>query len=169
LSRNKAAYWQDNLGFTVSMKRPIAIYAVAIWTYFQSAIYVAIPLPIIGKFLKISSALIYNVWTCISILIIVLMVGLVLLRRIPRIITIILLSIACIIIVIISITFPLTKLFVTIPLIGQGRPLPAYIIYPAFFFIDIICIWYLMRKKFIKQSNEYREHIKNRKSAVPSE
>jgi len=151
------------------MKRPIAIYAVAIWTYFQSAIYVAIPLLIIGKFLKISSDLIHIVWTSISILIIILMVGLVLLRRIPRIITIILLAIACIIILKISITMPIREIFVTISFISNKQPLPAYIIYPAFFFINIICIWYLMRKNFIKLSNEYRQNIKNKKRIVPPE
>ncbi len=150
------------------MKRPIAVYAVAIWTYFQSAIYVAIPLLFIGNFLKISSDLIHIVWTCISILIIILMVGLVLLRRIPRIITIILLAIACIIIVKISITMPIREIFVTISFISNRHPLPAYIIYPAFFFIDIICIWYLMRKNFIKFSNEYRLQIKKRKKTVPT-
>jgi hypothetical protein len=151
------------------MKRPIAIYVVAIWTYFQSAIYVAIPLLIIGKFLKISSDLIHIVWTCISILIIILMVGLVLLRRIPRIITIILLSIACIIIVKISVTMPIGEIFLTISFIPAKHPLPAYIIYPVFFFVNIICIWYLIRKNFIKFSNEYRLQIKKREKTVPTE
>ena len=162
----KSCIKQDKL---IYMKRPKTIYAIAVWTYFQSAIYVAIPVRVIGNFLKLSTDLFYIVWTCISILVIILMVGLVQLRKIPRIITIILLSIACIIIIKIFITIPLTKIFVAIPLIAPRRPLPAYIIYPAFFFIDILCIWYLMRKNFIKLSNEYREHIRNRKSTVPSE
>jgi len=151
------------------MKKPKTIYAIAVWTYFQSAIYVAIPVRFVGNFFKFSSDLICIVWLCINILVIILMVGLVQLRKIPRIITIILLSIACIIIIIISISIPLTKLFITISFIAPKRLLPAYIMYPAYFIINIICIWYLVRENFIKLSYEYREHIRNRKSTVLSE
>lgn len=64
---------------------------------------------------------------------------------------------------------PIREIFVTISFISNRHPLPAYIIYPAFFFINIICIWYLMRKNFIKFSNEYRLQIKKRKKTVPTE
>ena len=65
-------------------------------------------------------------------------VGLVQLKRIPRIISVILFSVASLLII---------KIIVTILYIGSNHTLRTYISFSVMLAINIGCIWYLLRKK----------------------
>ena len=136
------------------MNKPKIIYAIAIWSFIYTAFYVSIPVGIIAKALVLSPEFIKIIKGCGQIGSIVVIVGLVQLKRTPRIISVILLSVASLLIL---------KILVTLILMESGHSLRTYVSFTIMLIINIICIWYLLKRKFIDFSFEYRKHVELQK------
>jgi len=130
------------------MKRPIEVYFIAIWAFLQTPFYISTPIGLLGKLFNFSTDFTPILKSCASIGVIVILVGLVLLKWVPRILTIIFLSVACLVI---------AKIYITLLLLGNQPSLKTYVSFPTFFIINAICIWLLSRKSFIQKSLEYRK------------
>ena len=141
------------------MNKPKTIYAIAIWSFLQTGFYVAIPVGMIGKLFTLSPELSGIIKVCALTGSIIIIVGLIQLKRIPRIVSVILLSVASLIIL---------KIFITLFFIDSGHSLRSYISFTTMLSINIICIWYLLRKKFIDFSSEYRKHVDLKKRLIVS-
>ena len=128
------------------MKRPIEVYFIAVWAFLQTSFYVSTPIGVLGKLFDFSPDLSQILKLCASVGVIIILVGLIQLKRMPRILTIIFLSVACLVI---------AKIYVTLLLIGNQLALRTYLSFPSFFIINAICIVLLSRKSFIQKSSEY--------------
>jgi len=140
------------------MRRPIEVYFIAVWSFLQTPFYISTPIGVFGKLLNFSTDFTPILKSCASLGVIVILVGLVLLKRVPRIITIIFLSVACLVI---------AKIYITLLLIGNQPSLKTYVSFPTFFIINATCIWLLSRKSFIQKSSEYRKQKEHQKRYDP--
>lgn len=136
------------------MNKPKTIYVIAVWAFFQTAFYVSIPLEVIGKVLVLSPEVIKILKLCGQICSIVVIVGLVQLKRVPKIILVILLSVASLLIL---------KIIVTLLYIGSNHNLRTYASLSVMLAINMGCVWYLLRKKFVDFSFEFRNHVELQK------
>ena len=140
------------------MKKPKLIYLIAIWVYLMSVFYVSIPLGVLGKLCSISPDVIQLIDRTMNIPVIVLAVGLIQLRRLPRIITVILLAIASIVTV-----DGLTGL----PFLEKQHPPKTYVGLSAFVAVNLCCIWYLSRRGFVALCTEYRRQVSQGRTVPP--
>jgi len=142
------------------IKRPKLIWVVAIWVLFQQAFSITTPLRLLLHAVGLPPVLPRPAMAAILIAEIVILVGLVQMRKTPRLIAKILLCIAA---------FVCGKIFAQVlisgvsPVTGQPYPIQTYISFPAFIAGDILAFWYLSRKSVVELSRRFREQAgKNR-------
>jgi hypothetical protein len=92
------------------MKKPVMIYAIAVWTFFQSAFYISVPLGIISKFIELSPNSYRMLRSMGFLAALIVLIGLTQLKRTPRIITKIFVIIALLV---------AAKIYLTILLMGK--------------------------------------------------
>lgn len=143
------------------MKKPISIYFVALWTFFQKTFYANLPVEMIAyRIFGYPSPLPTQFMAVISLAVLVLMIALVQLRPLARIAVIVLLGVA---VFFTAIIFANVLATMPSPSNGQQFSTKTYISFSVMLIIDVLCIVYLARPRFGTFCKIYRAEISARK------
>ena len=136
-----------------STKRPILIFIIAIWVFYQKVFYLSVPLGLIQDLLSAPHNVVNFIGAILSWALIVLLLLFIGLRNIPRLMII---TFVCI-----GILFNAHAIIYGITLKGFHIPpnLRSISIILLCILFNISIVYYLTRKKFVKLSNDYRREI----------
>ena len=142
------------------IKRPKLIYVIAVWTLFQLPFAITVPLRSVKQILGFAPTVPHELSGLLMLAGIVVLVGLVQMRSVPRIITIVFLSMA---------TFVCCWLFAQITVFGLTanygitNPIRMGVQCLASIIVNVLIIWYIGRKKFAVLCQQFRTQVfKNR-------
>ncbi len=136
------------------IKKPWAIYPIALWILFQQAYAITIPLKMGMMSLGFVPNLPHEISGLILIAEIIILVSLVRLRTFGRVTSIVLISTATIVSswLFLQLIFPSLS-----PSSSTTYPARTYVLMPSIIAVDISIIWYLARKRFGDLCKQYQD------------
>ena len=131
-----------------NIRKPMSIYLIAFWTYFQSTFYAVLPMRILSQMIGGSTTLPREIMGLLAVPVIILLILLIQLRPIARAITIILMSFA---------TLMLSKMFITSFFMSTlNTPPKAQIGMAVMILLNALSLFYLARPRFAATCRAYR-------------